>query len=1121
MRTKYLRCLLLVVFLLVAITMFAPNTVQAVNDTTPPEILDIQVQQTWDTTSNKVTFKIPEGLDTLKRVSVTDSNGNSVRFAQSNGLYSLTITANGTYTITAVDRAGNQQVKTFTVDKIDTETPMKPNIEANGLGAWTNQNIDITLSSIDSQSGIAAYWYSTADSQFDKNTWTRIAPSFGLGKLLLAKEQSATYFFVAEDRVGRISNTSSISVKIDKTPATGLTLQYATDSNSGYVRTLNGTNIYKDKLTFSAKATDKLSGIAYYEYRVDSSRYSSGWIKVTAQEQGFTKDFTGANGQYTVSVRVYDNAGNVSEVARLPACVLENTGTAITAPTVTATAAGKAYNGAWTRNDVKLTVSGSSAISGIEYYEYRVDYLDPNISDLSWKKVPVAGGIASVLQNTDTKGSIYFRAVSYAGVSSQMASVIVQIQKTAPAAATIKPSTAASATGWYTKLPSYTVVTPAQSGFTAPVKYIINYSFNGKEQAAVTYNGKNAPKINADGTWTFKVTAVDDAGNTTVAANVVIFKVDTKAPVISGQYDNNNVTASLGGVEGFTAARTLTITVTEHNFLASKAIITVKNLDTGETLAYTWTSSGDTHTCKITVAAEGHYAVSASVADAAGNKVKKIAFVSGTKAPDNFLMDATPAQITVSYDNNDAQNDKFFAAARTLTITVVERNFDPEKITVMLLFSPVNGEEALLAIEQWHHDGYAHTATILLDQDGTYTITVTGEDLMGNVTADANYEGSAPKEWVLDTQLSSPLIEQTTGAAGNTVAPQITVMDPYLDTISVKLLYTSLYEKNIDVTAKLLTEEVLNWKSIEGGKELLLDIYPRDQKMDGEYTLIVTVTDMAGNKADTTYTFYVNYHGSIYIYDEYLISLRNGYFTDIGKDLIIIEYSPAGLQEGSALVQILLNGSIQSRPVYSVEPTNTDENGWKELRYVISASNFTEEGIYSVVISSRNTSGNISENTSEEAKIRFAVDRTVPELPSIIGMQNAVVTGNKQVVSLQVMDNVALDRITVYINGKKVKNWSDLTGYAADCDFTIPVGEKQKIRIVAVDKAGNVLDTDAADFAPAYGFNRVITVKTNSLLQLYDNKPLFYGCIAGAVLLLAGSIVLFIVLGRKKKKTEE
>lgn len=1118
MQTKYLRCLLLAVFLLVAITVFAPNAVQAASDTTPPEILDIQVQQTWDTTSNKVTFKIPEGLDTLKRVSVTDKNGNSVRFTQSNGLYTLTITANGTYTITAVDRAGNQQVKTFTVDKIDTEAPLTPIIEVPDYGKWTNQDVKISLASSDDQSGIAAFWYSTVSISFDKTTWTKLTPSFGMATLTLSKEQTSNFFFAAEDRAGNISAVSSASVKIDKTPAADLTVRYATGSNSGYVQALNGTNIYKDKITFSAKATDNLSGVAYYEYQIQSSHYNSGWIKVKAQEEGFTQTFTGTNGRYTVSVRVYDKAGNVSNAGVLPACIMENADSTIPTPTIAAACSGKAYDGAWTRGDVSIAVSGSVAVSGIEYYEYQIDYLDPSQKDQTWQKVPISDGIASAIQNKDANATYFFRAVSYAGNRSQAVSMIVRVQKTAPAAATLKPDTAGK-NGWYSKLPTYTVDTGSQSGFSAPVKYTITYSYNGKEQPAVVYNGKNAPKITADGTWVFKITTVDEAGNT-VTGSTTTFRVDTKAPVVTGQYDNNTVTASIGGVEGFTAIRTLTVTVKEQNFLANKAIVSVKDLDTGEVLAYTWTSAADTHTCVIPITAEGHYSVSVSIADAAGNK-GKITFAAGTKAAAEFIVDPTPAQITVSYDNNEAKNDSFFLAPRTLTVTVVERNFDLDKIAVSLRFTPENGEEALLALDNWQHDGSKHWATIVLDTDGYYSVSVSGEDTLGNITADANYEGAAPKAWTLDTQISEPKIEQLLpDPESGIIAPKITVLDQHIDSITVKLLYSNLSEKNADVTDKLLTKDVLRWTNIAGGKELSLDIYPRDKNLDGEYTLTVTLTDKAGNEATTTKTYYVNYYGSVYIYDEYLANLRNGYVQKVEKDLILTEYNPTGVEEGSLRVQIMLDGNIVSLPIFRVEPVEAipGENGWRECRYVISASNFMQEGVYSVIVSSKDTNGNILENISENRRIRFGVDRSIPELPSIIGLEKATVSvADELTVTLQAMDNVALDRIAVFIGKREVASWTDLTGYYVDdCRFVIPAGEKQAVRIVVIDKAGNVLDTDTESFVPAYEFNRVVTVNSSFFLRLYENKPLFYGCIAGVVLLLAAGIVVPTVLSKKK-----
>ena len=46
-----------------------------------------------------------------------------------------------------------------------------------------------------------------------------------------------------------------------------------------------------------------------------------------------------------------------------------------------------------------------------------------------------------------------------------------------------------------------------------------------------------------------------------------------------------------------------------------------------------------------------------------------------------------------------------------------------------------------------------------------------------------------------------------------------------------------------------------------------------------------------------------------------------------------------------------------------------------------------------------------------------------------------------------------------------------------------------------------------------------VTVSQSGLIILYANKPLFYGIIAGAVLLIAAGVGFVIFVGRKKAKS--
>ncbi|MCC8164084.1 MAG: hypothetical protein LIO86_13200, partial [Lachnospiraceae bacterium] len=123
----------------------------------------------------------------------------------------------------------------------------------------------------------------------------------------------------------------------------------------------------------------------------------------------------------------------------------------------------------------------------------------------------------------------------------------------------------------------------------------------------------------------------------------------------------------------------------------------------------------------------------------------------------SFGIDTTAPTIEVTYDNNDAENEKYFKEARIATIVVTERNFDSDLINISTesrVFSGWDYEAGSSA----NGDDDTWTATIAYNVDGDYTLTVSGEDLLGH-EADVTYNGVAPQEFTID--MTAPTIELT------------------------------------------------------------------------------------------------------------------------------------------------------------------------------------------------------------------------------------------------------------------------------------------------------------------------------------------------------------------------
>ena len=114
-----------------------------------------------------------------------------------------------------------------------------------------------------------------------------------------------------------------------------------------------------------------------------------------------------------------------------------------------------------------------------------------------------------------------------------------------------------------------------------------------------------------------------------------------------------------------------------------------------------------------------------------------------------FGIDVTALTIEVEYDNNDAQNGRYFKADRVATVTVTERNFSSDLIDISTQSSNISswsyskGSDANGDDDKW-------TAEITYNVDGEYTLDISGEDLLGQSAGSTSYSGTAPQDFVID-----------------------------------------------------------------------------------------------------------------------------------------------------------------------------------------------------------------------------------------------------------------------------------------------------------------------------------------------------------------------------------
>lgn len=673
-----------------------------------------------------------------------------------------------------------------------------------------------------------------------------------------------------------------------------------------------------------------------------------------------------------------------------------------------------------------------------------------------------------------------------------------------------------------------------------PAQSDLLQNWSGSFTVDRTLNNSNDVKI--------EIITEDNSGNT--SRKDVSIKIDITAPEIDVCYDNNAADSN----SFFKADRTATIVVAERNFDPKDIKVTITDTDGvipslsewKQTSVGTGNQDDATWAATVTYAADGDYTFDITYTDLATNLMSGVNY-GDSVAPTEFTIDKTIPTISVNYDNNEAANGKYFKSPRTATVTINEHNFDVTRVTFTRT-ATLDGTTITLPNVSWANSGDVHTATIPYTADGDYTFDVTMSDLAGNESAIANYGNSAAaKDFTVDRTILKPAITgvEDGHAYKHEVIPNISLSDVNYDSYEVKLTRTRKDEIGVDVTGQFLDTIDVDAK---GGSKAF-DTFKREVGNDGIYTLTVRMRDKAGNEDTQSLTFTVNRFGSVYEYGSYLISLiqdGGAYVGTITDDLIITEYNANRLVNDSLNIEITLDGrSIDARYVADPVPNanvNVGQSGWYQYRYTISKENFNADGMYSITLSSEDEAANTPEsnpnNSTDENgnaivdTMQFRVDGTAPEITSIVGLENRIINEQTVDVRYSVYDAIGLKSITVYLDGKaqeSITEFEDINNYSGTFALNESSSE-QKVRILAVDKAGNTTDTD--DFGktdangnviipmPAYSFNNTVTVSTNFFVRWYANKPLFWGSIGGVVG-LAAIIWILIILLKKRKKTDE
>lgn len=617
-----------------------------------------------------------------------------------------------------------------------------------------------------------------------------------------------------------------------------------------------------------------------------------------------------------------------------------------------------------------------------------------------------------------------------------------------------------------------------------------------------------ASKNNNENNIKFVLGFEDNAAHKAAIAEKDIPKVhiDTTAPKLEVVYDNMDAQNE----KYYKEPRIATVTITERNFdpTDTKLDITGPSVHISDwkhiagngckgssNSKDTYHTDGCQWECQIEFSEDGDYTFTCSTTDLAGNSVDY-------GQVDEFVIDQTIPEIKVTYDNYDVLNEFYYKEQRIATIEITEHNFNASDV-ITTMTSELEGRTiAIPTVSAWTSNGDVHRATIAYNYDADFTFDIEYIDLAGNEAAD--YEQD---KFTVD--MTAPEIEiydiEDFSANNDVVAPGIRYSDTNYDADGTEVFMLGYRNGAVEMTGVR--------KITTNGVEFKLNDFERVPEMDDMYTMNAVVYDLAGNSSEASVMFSVNRFGSVYTFDEKteaLVGEKGSYYTDEAQELVVMETNVDTLE----FKEITLNLNGKLRTLVENEDYKVLEDGsetsWKQYTYRISKENFEEEGTYILTIYSEDRATNTSDNNTKGKQIEFVVDKTNPSIV-ITGVENATqYREESREVTLDVEDSVRIGQLSVILNGEEkeypAKEVIELNGKIT---FTVgSLNDWQTLKVIAHDAAGNVTEAEEITFL----------ITPNVFVQFYMNKPLFFGTLGVAALIMGG---LWFVLAKRKKESEE